>query len=60
MDAKERRELKEQIAKGINNGLDNIEIYGALPGLTTPAELIGVIRDLMQDRKDYFENRIGD
>jgi len=60
MDLKDRKALREQIAKGINNGLDNVEIYGVLPGLPTPAELIGVIRDLMQDRKDYFENRIGD
>jgi hypothetical protein len=62
-DAKQNKALREQIARGINHGLNDLEIYSTLGKKNEsvyPAELIGVIRDLMQDRKDYFENRIGD
>jgi hypothetical protein len=55
------KKLKEHIARGINHGLDNSEIYQTINCInSSPADLIGVIRSLMEDRKDYFENRIGD
>jgi hypothetical protein len=54
MDQKERLALREQIASGINHGLNNLEIYGTLgkkDESVSPADLIGVIRDMMTEQK---------
>ena len=50
MNAQERHILREEIAKGINHGLSNIDIQWTLGKYTySPADLIGVIRDLMEE-----------
>lgn len=59
MDQKKRLSLREEIAKLIAHGLNDKEIYGQLP-TCYPADLIGVIRDLMEERKENSTNRIGD
>jgi hypothetical protein len=51
MDQKKRLSLREDIARGINHGLNNLEIYGQLP-TCYPADLIGVIREMMEERKE--------
>jgi hypothetical protein len=51
MTEKERQALKERIASLINHGLDNAETYRTLDKSVCPADLIAVIRDLMDERK---------
>jgi hypothetical protein len=53
MDQKRQLSLREEIAQGINSGLNNVEIYGqvSFKNPVYPADLIGVIRDLMEERK---------
>jgi len=55
----EHDKLRERIAQGITHGLSNIEIYGLIndhvndhvndQGIITPADLIGIIRDMMEE-----------
>ena len=54
MNKKQLEALREQIAKGFNHGLNNSEVYATLgkhDECTYPADLIAVIRDLMDERK---------
>jgi len=52
MNEQERLKLREEIAQGINHGLNNLEIYGQLNGknFVSPSDLIGVIRDMMEEQ----------
>jgi len=54
MDQKKRLTLREDIARCINHGLNDKEIYGqvSFKDSVYPADLIGVIRDLMEERKE--------
>jgi len=54
----EHDKLREHIAQGINHGLNNLEIYGLINdhGIITPADLIGVIRDLITEKPSDFDD----
>jgi hypothetical protein len=60
MDKQKRQALREEIARHINHGLSDIEIFSIIFQEDTilPSDLIAVIRDLMSEEKNLICNDV--